>query len=82
MLDFKVRPGLAAAYEEFRMITNVGGVDRIVRIVVGLLLIALAATGTIGAWGWLGTVVLATGVFRFCGAYTLFGFSTCPIKKA
>jgi len=41
----------------------------------------LAATGQIGAWGWLGAVVLATGVFSFCGAYTLFGLNTCPLKK-
>ena len=63
------------------MTKNVGGIDRVVRIVAGLALIALAATGQIGAWGWLGAVVLATGVFSFCGAYTLFGFNTFPMKK-
>ena len=47
---------------------NVGGIDRVLRIVVGLVLIALAVAGQIGAWGWLGVVVLATGVFSFCGA--------------
>ena len=61
------------------MKANVGGLDRTVRIVVGALLTLLAATGVVGAWGWLGLVVLATGVFRFCGAYTLFGFSSCPL---
>jgi branched-subunit amino acid ABC-type transport system permease component len=50
------------------------------RIVAGLVLIALAATGVVGAWGYLGVIVLATGVFRFCGAYTLFGVNTCPMK--
>jgi hypothetical protein len=59
---------------------NVGGMDRILRIVAGLVLMGLAATGTIGAWGWLGVIVLATGVFSFCGAYTLIGFNTCPMK--
>jgi len=59
---------------------NVGGIDRILRIVVGLILMALAATGSIGSWGWLGALVLATGVFSFCGAYTLLGLNTCPIK--
>ena len=59
---------------------NVGGIDRVLRIALGLLLIILAATGTVGPWGWLGVVVLATGVFSFCGAYTLFGFNTCPMK--
>jgi ABC-type branched-subunit amino acid transport system permease subunit len=60
---------------------NVGGIDRVLRIVAGLALIALAATGQIGVWGWLGLVVLATGVFSFCGAYTLIGLNTCPIKE-
>ena len=59
---------------------NVGGIDRILRIVIGLALIVLAATGTIGAWGWLGVIVLATGVVGICMPYTLFGFSTCAIK--
>ena len=60
---------------------NVGGIDRVLRIVVGLVLMALAAAGQIGAWGWLGIVVLATGVFSFCGAYTLIGVNTCPMKE-
>ena len=62
------------------MTQNVGGIDRILRIVVGLALIVLAATGTIGVWGWLGVIVLATGVVGICMPYTLFGFSTCAIK--
>jgi ABC-type branched-subunit amino acid transport system permease subunit len=62
------------------MTSNVGGIDRILRIVAGLGLIALAATGQIGPWGYVGVIVLATGLFSFCGAYTLFGFSTCPLK--
>ena len=62
------------------MTANVGGIDRILRIVAGLVLIALAATGVVGAWGYLGVIVLATGVLRFCGAYTLFGVNTCPMK--
>ena len=59
---------------------NVGGIDRMIRIVVGLVLMALAAPGQIGTGGWLGAVVVATGVFSFCGAYTLLGFNTCPMK--
>ena len=62
------------------MTQNVGGIDRILRIVVGLALIVLAATGTIGVWGWLGVIVLATGVVGICMPYTLFGFRTCAIK--
>jgi hypothetical protein len=59
---------------------NVGGMDRILRILAGLILIGLAATGKIGAWGWLGLIVLATGIFSFCGAYRLLGISTCPVQ--
>jgi branched-subunit amino acid ABC-type transport system permease component len=64
------------------MTANVGGIDRILRIVAGLALIALAATGLVGAWGFLGVIVLATGVFSFCGAYTILGINTCPMKTA
>jgi len=62
------------------MKANVGGIDRILRIVVGLALIALAATGTVGAWGWIGVVPVLTGVFRFCPFYTLLGMNTCPLE--
>ncbi|AQZ93951.1 DUF2892 domain-containing protein [Halopseudomonas phragmitis] len=62
------------------MQANVGSIDRVVRIVVGLVLIALAATGTIGLWGWIGLLPLATGIFRFCPAYPLLGINTCKKK--
>ena len=58
---------------------NVGIIDRTLRIVAGLALIALTTTGTIGPWGWSGVVPLATGVLGWCPAYTLFGFKTCKI---
>ena len=60
---------------------NVGGIYRILRIVVGIVLIGLAATGTVGWWGWLGVVPLATGLFRFCPMYRLLGMSTCPVQN-
>ena len=63
------------------MKANVGGIDRIARIVVGLALIALAATGTVGAWGWIGVVPLLTGLIRWCPLYPLLGISSCPLKK-
>lgn len=62
----------------FVMIANIGTVDRIIRIVIGLALIAASLFGVIGLWGWIGVVPLATGVIRFCPAYRLFGLSTCP----
>lgn len=62
------------------MKTNVGGMDRIARISVGLVLIGLAATGTVGVWGWLGIVPLATAAMGWCPAYTLLGINSCPNK--
>jgi hypothetical protein len=61
---------------------NVGGVDRILRIAVGLILIVLALLGQIGPWGFIGLLPLATGLFRFCPAYKLIGFSSCPLRKS
>jgi hypothetical protein len=63
------------------MKTNVGGIDKIARIVVGLLLIVLTLMGTIGVWGWIGVVPLATGLFNFCPVYSLMGISTCKTKR-
>lgn len=59
------------------MKANVGGIDRTVRIVAGLVLVGLAATGTVGWWGWLGVVPLATGLIGWCPPYAIFGFNTC-----
>ncbi len=60
---------------------NVGTIDRVLRVVAGIALIALAATGTVGIWGWMGVVPLATGLFKFCPAYALLGMNTCPAEK-
>lgn len=61
---------------------NVGSIDRALRVAVGLLLLALTATGTIGLWGLIGIVPLATGTFRFCPLYSMLGVNTCPLKTA
>jgi hypothetical protein len=63
------------------MKSNVGGIDRILRIVIGLVLIGLTVTGTIGAWGWLGIVLLVTGAIGWCPPYAIFGWNTCTLKK-
>jgi O-antigen ligase len=60
---------------------NAGTVDRALRAIVGLVLIALALTGTIGAWGWIGVIPLVTAVLGWCPAYTLLGIKTCPTQK-
>ncbi|MGB6241698.1 MAG: DUF2892 domain-containing protein [Castellaniella sp.] len=63
------------------MKTNVGGIDRVLRVLLGIVLIALAASNTVGWWGWLGVVPLLTGVFGSCPLYQLLGVNTCPMKS-
>ena len=58
--------------------TNMGGIDRTIRIVAGLVLLSLVFIGPQTPWGWIGLVPLATGLIGFCPAYLPFGFSTCP----
>ncbi len=55
---------------------NVGNLDRALRILLGLALIALAVSGQIGVWGYVGIVPLLTGAVAMCPLYRLFGFST------
>ncbi len=64
---------------------NVGGIDRIIRIIAGIFLLSLVFIGEqiIGqnvVWGWIGVVPLATGTFKFCPLYTLLGLKTCATK--
>lgn len=63
------------------MKSNVGGIDRILRIAAGVALIGATLAGAIGPWGWLGVVPLATGLINFCPLYSVLGFSTCPVKN-
>lgn len=62
--------------------TNVGGIDRILRIVVGLGLIALVFVGPKTMWGWIGVIPLVTGLIGSCPANSLLGVNTCPRKGA
>ncbi len=63
------------------MNANVGGIDKILRVIVGIVLIGLAALGIVGAWGWIGVVPLLTGLLGRCPLYPLLGINTCPMKK-
>ena len=63
------------------MESNVGTIDRTLRIVGGLVLIVLAVLGKVGWWGYIGIVPLATGLFRYCPAYSLLGMRTCPLAS-
>lgn len=63
------------------MTSNVGGIDRIARIALGLILIGLTLNGNIGVWGWLGIVPLATGAIGWCPPYAMLGFNTCSMNN-
>ncbi len=64
------------------MTANVGTVDRVIRGLVGLFLIAVVFVGPQTAWGWIGVIPLLTAILGYCPAYSLFGFSTCPTAKS
>ncbi|MCF6258536.1 MAG: DUF2892 domain-containing protein [Gammaproteobacteria bacterium] len=61
---------------------NVGGIDKILRIVVGVALIGLTLTDVIGVWGWVGIVPLATGLINWCPLYPMIGLSTRRTEKS
>ncbi len=60
---------------------NVGGIDKVIRIIAGLALISLVFVGPKTALGWVGLVPLLTGLFNFCPLYTLIGLNTCKKCK-
>lgn len=62
------------------MTKNVGSTERTIRIIAGLVLIALVFVGPQTPWGWIGIVPLATGLLGWCPPYAIFGFSTCKTK--
>ncbi len=62
------------------MKANVGGIDKILRIVVGIALIAWALMGG-PVWAWIGILPLVTGTLGWCPAYPLIGLNTCPLNK-
>jgi hypothetical protein len=68
--------------EALSMTRNEGNLDRAARVVIGLLLIGLAASGTVGAWGWIGVVPVLTGALGMCPLYTVLGINTCPMKAS
>lgn len=64
---------------------NVGNLDRILRVVIGLVLVALAYLGHLGVYAWAGylggAIMLLTAAVGLCGLYSLFGVSTCALKS-
>ena len=63
------------------MTINEGTVDRVVRVVAGLVILSLAFIGPKTAWGYIGLLPIATGLVGYCPAYSLFGINTCAAKK-
>ena len=63
------------------MKSNVGGIDKILRIVVGAGLLGATVAGLLPVWGYIGIVPLATGLMGWCPLYPLIGLNTCPTKK-
>ena len=61
---------------------NEHDLERVLRVVAGVAILALAFVGPKTAWGYLGVVPILTGAIGSCPLYTLLGLSTCPMKKA
>jgi hypothetical protein len=61
--------------------TNEGTIDRVLRVLVGLALIAIAFVGPQTPWGWVGLVPLLTGLVGTCPLYTVLGIRTCKLKS-
>jgi hypothetical protein len=78
----RIAQGIDRPITEGKIMTqNVGTIDRMIRIVAGLTLVTLAATGVLGAWAWLGLILLATGVVGYCMPYQWLGLNTCVTSK-
>ena len=60
---------------------NVGSVDRVLRVIVGLVLLSLVFVGPRTAWGWIGVVPLLTALVSYCPLYSLIGLKTCPAES-
>ncbi len=63
------------------MKANIGGIDRVLRIVAGLALIAWVLFANGPVWAWIGVIPLATGLINFCPAYGILGINTCKTKE-
>lgn len=63
------------------MTRNEGTIDRVLRVVLGLVLISLVFVGPQTVWGWIGVVPLVTGLIGTCPVYSLLGVNTCGLKK-
>jgi hypothetical protein len=75
------RAGSPPAKEDAMFKKNVGTMDRLVRICIGIALIAMMFFPPhIAAWGWLGLIPLLSGIAGRCPLYGLIGVDTCPLE--
>lgn len=63
------------------MARNVGGLDKVLRIAAGVVLLLLGVLGPLGWWGLIGLVPLLTGLMGNCPVYSLLGMNTCPLDQ-
>ena len=63
-----------------KMVRNEGTVDRVLRVIAGLVLIAMAVQGMYTPWTWIGVVPLLTGAVGMCPVYSLLGIRTCKVR--
>jgi hypothetical protein len=63
------------------MTPNEGTLDRVLRVLLGLALLGLTVTGTIGPWGWIGVVPLLTAAVGWCPLYRILGVNTCSVRR-
>jgi len=59
---------------------NIGNIDKVLRLLIGIIGISLVFFGPQTVWGWIGLVPLLTGAISFCPLYKILGLNTCPIK--
>lgn len=78
---FRPRTMKSSRSTEKRGTMNVGTWDRWIRVIVGAVLVVLAATDRIGAWGWIGVIPLVTGLIGRCPMYSALGLNTCPVQR-
>jgi membrane-associated protease RseP (regulator of RpoE activity) len=77
-----IQPSLRGNHQEAIVMNlkNVGNIDRVLRVILGLVLLSLVFYGPQTPWGWIGLVPLITGLLSWCPAYSLFGIKTCRIS--
>jgi hypothetical protein len=74
---FHERPSAVSTPRRIDMVANIGTADRAVRVVIGIVLIALVFVGPQTPWGWIGLIPLGTALIRWCPLYRVFGIRTC-----